>query len=73
MSNLFYEQLERGYHGIPEGLIPLSVIDEIKAEIRNKIDENMEIRKDGVYPNEYAYCYENVLKIIDEKVKEYTS
>ena len=52
--------------------VPLSVIDEMRAEIRNEIDKNTEVGKDYVCPNEYAYCYEDVLKIIDEKVKEYT-
>lgn len=45
MSNLFYEQLERGYHGIPEGLIPLSVIYEIRKEIMSKdgLEDALEI------------------------------
>lgn len=48
-------------------------IKEIKEEIRHLITKNMEVGIDGIYPNEYVYCYEDVLKIIDEKVKEYTS
>ena len=46
-------------------------IKEIKEEIRYLITKNMEVGIDGIYPNEYVYCYEDVLKVIDEKVKEH--
>lgn len=47
--------------------IPLSVIEKITTEIQKKIDENLD--SEGI-PNEYAYCYESVLDIIDKEVKE---
>lgn len=42
-------------------------IEKIKEEIQEKI--NQEIYSDGT-PSEYAYCYDNVLEIIDEHLKE---
>ena len=55
------------YQGEPT--IPLSVIEKITTEIQKKIDENLD--GEGI-PNEYAYCYESVLGIIDKAVKECT-
>lgn len=49
--------------------VPLSVIEKITTEIQKKIDENLD--SEGI-PNEYAYCYESVLAIIDKAVKECT-
>lgn len=43
-----------------------SVIEKITTEIQKKIDENLD--GEGT-PNEYAYCYEGVLDIIDKAIK----
>ena len=73
MSNLFYDQLERGYHGIPEGLIPLSVIDDIKAEIKDESYSKQSFNEDVYEYEDRCIDLEDVVRIIDEKVKEYTS
>lgn len=73
MSNLFYDQLERGYHGIPEGLISLSVIEEIKTEIENSSCGSWYVKgHDGKLEKVVLLKMVDVLGIIDKKVKEHT-
>ena len=43
------------------------VLEDIRAEIAQKINENISM-VDGV-PNEYAYCYSDALDIIDKHIK----
>lgn len=73
MSNLFYDQLERGYHGIPEGFIPLSVIEEIKTEIENSSCGSWYVENpDKTLEKVVLLRMVDVLGIIDKKVKEHT-
>ena len=53
---------------LPTYSIPDSAdIEKIRAEIEQKINENISM-VDGT-PNEYAYCYSDALDIIDKHIK----
>lgn len=72
MSNLFYDQLEKSCHGIPEGFIPLSVIEEIKTEIENSSCGSWYVKgHDGKLEKDVLLKMVDVLDIIDKKVKEH--
>lgn len=61
------ERLHKNLDKIPTvEAIPLSVIDEIKAEINTKIQAHSSPKDDVFFCLDYAY------RVIDEKVKEYT-
>jgi len=62
------ESIHKYIKSISEPMIPLSVIDEIKAEVENMI--NRTPISDSFYDRR-TYL-EKILKIIDRKVKEYT-
>ena len=54
-----------------EQTIPLSVIDEIKAEIEN-LPTGVELTDGSIREFAFKNYKKGLLKIIDEKVKEYT-
>lgn len=42
-----------------------SILEDVRNEIKKLIDENIDFN--GM-PNEYAYCYQSVLEIIDKRI-----
>ena len=61
------ERLHKNLDKIPTvEAIPLSVIDEIKAEINTKIQAHSSPKDDVFFCLDYAY------RVIDEKIREYT-
>lgn len=68
MSNLFYEQLERGYHGIPEGFIPLDVIKGIILQLTK--DRDFCCGGDQYSHGKYV-AYDVCIDMLMAKIKEY--